>query len=125
MFEEMPVMSSVIALIILGITFIVIDGINTEPKPFYGTVIDKRYKAERNSTGTGYGMTSNGKMGVVVTSESEPEKFLVMVKTESGQIVTVKCSPELYYEKEIGEEIDCVNYVGSFTGMSWSLKGVR
>lgn len=125
MFEEMPIMSSVIALIILGITFIVIDGINTEPKPFYGTVIDKHYKAERNSTGTGYGMTSNGKMGVVVVSESEPEKFLVIVETENGKIVTVKCSPELYYKKQIGERIECNNYIGYFTGMSWVLKGVR
>ena len=125
MFEEMPIMSSVIALIILGITLIVIDGINTEPKPFYGTVIDKHYKAERNSTGAGYGMTSNGKMGVVVSSESEPEKFLIMVETENGKIVTVKCSPELYYKKQIGEKIECNNYIGSITGMSWALKGVR
>ncbi|MBE7671577.1 hypothetical protein F7649_10680 [Tenacibaculum piscium] len=125
MIKDMPIMSSVIALIILGVTFIVIDVINAKPKQFYGTIIDKHYKAERNSNGTGYGMTSNGKMGVVVTSESEPEKFLVMVEIENGKIFTVECSPELYYKKQIGEKIECNNHICSFTGMSWSKKGVR
>ena len=117
------------SLIIGGICLILVlfcvDMFGGEDKYFEGTVIDKHYKAERNSTGTGYGMTSNGKMGVVVTSESEPEKFLVMVKTENAQIFTVKCSAELYYKKEIGEQIECNNYIGYFTGMSWSLRGVR
>tara|TARA_R110002111_G_scaffold59176_3_gene99689 strand:- start:74 stop:451 length:378 start_codon:yes stop_codon:yes gene_type:complete len=125
MIKEMPIVSSVIALIILGIAFIIIDGVNAEPQPFYGTVIDKHYKAEVNTTGTGYGMTSSGKSGVVMTSEHESEKFLVMVKTSKGNVVTVECSAELYYKKQVGEKIDCNNYIGSYTGMSWALKGVR
>ena len=125
MFEDMPIVSSIIAIVILGLAFILIDGIASKPESFYGSVVDKHYKAERNSTGTGYGMTSSGKSGIIVTSEHEDEKFLIMVKTESGKVVTVECEPEVYYQKEVGQKIDCNAYKGYFTGWTWSLHGVR
>lgn len=125
MFEDMPIMSSLIAIFILGLAFFLIDGIASKPEPFYGSVIDKYYKAERNSTGTGYGMTSSGKSGVIVTSEHESEKFLLMVKTDNGKVVTVECEPELYYEKQVGQKIDCKAYKGFFTSSTWSMYGVR
>ena len=125
MFEDMPIVSSLIAIFILGLAFFLIDGIASKPEPFYGSVIDKYYKAERNITGTGYGMTSSGKNGVIVTSEHESEKFLLMVKTDNGKVVTVECEPELYYEKQVGQKIDCKAYKGFFTGSTWSMYGVR
>lgn len=125
MFEDMPIVSSLIAIFILGLAFFLIDGIASNPEPFYGSVIDKHYKAGRNSTGTGYGMTSSGKSGVIVTSEHESEKFLLMVKTDNGKVVTVECEPELYYEKQVGQKIDCKAYKGFFTGSTWLMYGVR
>lgn len=125
MFEDMPIVSSIIAIVILGLAFILIDGIASKPEAFYGNVIDKHYKAERTSVGTGTVVGSNGGVGVVTTTEVDTEEFLIMVKTESGKIVTVKCEPELFYEKELGERIDCNAYRGLFTGMVWSLYSVR
>lgn len=125
MFEDMPVISSIIAIFILGLAFLLIDGIASKPEPFYGNVIDKHYKAERNSVGTGTAIGSNGSVGVVTTTETDPEEFLIMVKTETGKIVTVKCEPELYYEKQVGQKIDCKAYKGFFTGSTWSMYGVR
>lgn len=125
MFEDMPIVSSIISIFILGLALFLIDGIASKLEPFYGSVIDKHYKAERNSTGTGYGMTSSGKSGVIVTSEYESEKFLLMVKTESGEVVTVECESTLYYKKEVGQKIDCEAYKGYFTGSTWSMYGVR
>lgn len=125
MFEDMPIVSSIIAILILGLAFILIDGLASKPEAFYGKVIDKQYKAERTNVGTGTAVVSNGGVGVVTTTEVDPEEFLIMVKTESEKIVTVKCEPELYYQKELGERIDCNAYKGLFTGMVWSLYGVR
>lgn len=125
MFEDMPIVSIIIAIVILGFSFILIDRIASNPESFYGSVVDKHYKAERNSTGTGYGMTNNGKSGVIVTTEHEDEKFLIMVKTEGGKVVTVECEPEVYYKKEVGQKIECNAYKGYFTGWTWSLNGVR
>ena len=39
MFEDMPIVSSIIAIIILGLTFLLIDGIASKPDPFYGKEI--------------------------------------------------------------------------------------
>lgn len=125
MFEDMPVISSIFALILIGLIFILTDGLMSKPEYFSGNVIDKHYKAESHRTGTGVGVTSSGQTGVVMTSESEPEKFLLMVKTENGKVVTAKCKPELYYQKEIGQSIEFAVYKGRFTGMSWSVRGVR
>lgn len=47
-FEDIPILSSIIAIFILGLVFLLIDGIASKPEPFYGSVIDKHYKAERN-----------------------------------------------------------------------------
>ncbi len=125
MFEDMPIISSIIAIFILGLAFLLIDGIASKPEPFYGSVIDKHYKAERTSVGTGTAVGSNGSVGVVTTTETDTEEFLIMVKTETGEIVTVKCEPELYYEKQVGQKIDCKAYKGLFTGATWSMYVVR
>lgn len=125
MFKHMPIVSSLIAIFILGLAFFLIDGIASKPEPFYGSVIDKHYKAEITSVGTGTAVGSNGSVGVVTTTETDPEEFLIMVKTETGKIVTVKCEPELYYEKQVGQKIDCKAYKGLFTGATWSMYGLR
>ena len=125
MFKDMPVISSILALILFGLVFICIDGLMSKPEFYSGSVIDKHYSGESHRTGTGVGVTSSGQTGVVMTSESEPEKFLLMVRTKTGNVVTAKCKPELYYEKEIGQEIEFAIYKGRFTGMSWSVRGVR
>lgn len=115
----------IVIVAILMIAFILIDGVASKPEPFYGTVVDKHYKAERTSIATGPAVGTDGTMGVVTTSDFDPEEFLIMVKTEKGNIVTVTCEPELYYQKEVGERIDCTAYKGLFTGMVRSLRGVR
>lgn len=125
MFEDMPIVSIFIAIFILVFTFFLIDGIASKPEPFYGIIIDKHYKAERNSTSTGYVMPISGESGVIVTSEYESEKFLLMVKIEDVQVVTVECEPTLYYEKQVGQKIYCKAYKGFFTGSIWSMYGVR
>lgn len=48
-----------------------------------------------------------------------------ILKTKSGKIVIVECKPEVYYQKEIGQKIDCNAYKGFFTGLIWSMHGVH
>jgi hypothetical protein len=125
MFKDMPIASTLIAIFFLFFILFLIDGLASKPESFYGSVIDRNYKAEINGTGVGYGMTSSGKGGVIVTSEHQSEKFLLMVKTEKGDVVTVECEPELYYEKQAGQKIHCKHYKGFFTGLIWSTYGVK
>lgn len=125
MFEDMPVISSILTLIILGTIFLFIDGITSKPEFYYGNVIDKHYLAKKHRTGTGFGVTGDGRIGIITTSENEPEKFILMVKTENGDIVTTDCKPEIYYKKEIGQEIEIAIYKGRFTGIDWYAEGIK
>lgn len=125
MFEDMPIVSSIMAIVFFGIVFVITDSLVLNSEIYNGYVVDKRYQAESNKIGTGVGVSSSGKSAIVITSESEPEKFLIMVKTEDGKISTVKCSPELYYKKEIGDKIQFKANKGMFTGIVWSLRGVK
>lgn len=121
---ENAIVSIIVAIIGLGIGFILIDGLASKPESFSGIIIDKNYNAEHSSIGTGYG-TSNGKSGVIITSNYESEKFLIIVKTDIGKVITVECKPKLYYQKEIGQKIICIAHKGYFTGWTWSKNGIR
>jgi hypothetical protein len=121
----MKIISIVIAIFIAGLAFFLVDLIASRPKPFSAIVVDKHYKPSITTTGSGYGVTSSGKVGVIVTSQHESEEFLLIVKKINGNIVTVKCRPELYYKKQVGNKINCQEYSGRFTGMTYSLDGVE
>ena len=127
MFKDMPILISIGAISILGYILLVTDPLIlvSNPELFSGIVVDKHYKAEENSTGMGYGMTISGNNGLFVTSEYESERFFLMVKVESGEVVTVDCDPTLYYKKAVGEKIDFNVHRGFFTGQTYSIHGVR
>jgi len=125
MFEDMPIVMTILAVLLLGFVLFCVDGFTTKSVLFTATVIDKKYSAESTSVGTGTAVTSGGHVGVVTTVNTEPEKFLLIVKNESGKIYTADCSPELYYQKEIGNKIDCSFSIGRITGMCWAIYGVR
>lgn len=122
-FEDMPILSSICAIGLLAIVFILVDLLCCKPKPFWGEIEDKRYVSARHSSGVG--VINSGKTATFVHSDNEPEKFLMMVRTKDNEIVTVECSPELYYQKEIGQKVVCNSFEGYFTGIAWSLEGVE
>ena len=124
-YRDTPVLSSILTILLVALLFILADMLLSKPQSFDGYVIDKHYKAEQISTGTGTAVGSNGTVGVVTITEIDPEKFLIMVRTIDGQIITVESEPELYYKKEIGDKITSIAFKGIFTGATWSLKGVE
>lgn len=82
------VLLGAVGAIIAGLLALLADGIFCREIPFEGKIIDKFYKAESNQAGTGVGVSSSGKPGVIITSSHESEKFLVMVQTKEGAIFT-------------------------------------
>lgn len=124
LFEDMPGIMTIFCILILIMGFFLLDSVMGIPEHHTGTVVDKHYKPERHSSGTGVGM-AGGKTAVVYTSSHESEAFLLMVKTSEGRIETVKCEPELYYEKEIGNNLEFKIRKGRATGFKWNVEGVR
>lgn len=123
--DDSPVLAVLIITVVLFIVFFLVDIIGTTPMYFHGVVVDKHYNMERRATGTGIVSTSNGGTAVVVTTETEPEKFIVMVRTAGGKVYTVECPPEVYYAKKEGQTIECYWSRGLITGMSWGVYGIR
>ena len=124
MFEELPVISSLMALFLITLAFIFRDGLLLKPESYSGTIIDKHYSSETHRKGSGVVITNSGNAHVV-TTEKEPEKFILIIKSENGEVVTAKCKPELYYEKEIGQPIKFEIYKGRFSGKYWDVRAVR
>lgn len=123
--NENPILSVILFLCFLGLSVFLLDGISCKTKTLRGNVIDKHYKPEQNSTGTGYGMTSNGQNGVIVTHEYEHEKFLLILKSRGGKIFTVESNPELYYKKQIGDPVRFDVYLGRITGIEYGSLAIR
>lgn len=125
MFKDAPLIAVLITLFLSYACFLLVDWAAGRTEFSTGIVVDKQYKAEINTTGTGYGTTTNGQGGVIVTTSHDSEKFLLLAKSITNEIVTVECEPELYYNKEVGQEIEYKTRKGYFTGNDWSVHGVR
>lgn len=115
MFREMPIFSTIITLFILIALFFITDIVITTPQPFTGYVVDKQYKPERNNVGVGYGLTSSGKVGSVITSNHESEKYLIMVRLKTGEVITAESDAKLYYSKKVEDRAEGMTYIGVFT----------
>jgi hypothetical protein len=117
-FKYEPLTATLLVLIVVIISFGFVDIFFSKEIHFNGIVIDKHYKSESSSVGTGVVYTSKG-MAIVNTYQSSPEEFLVMVKKPNGEVFTVSCEASLFYSKKINQSISCVSDVGYFTKNVW------
>jgi hypothetical protein len=112
---------------ILFISFIVffsIDIFAYKSKKSNGIVVDKNYKGEHTSVGTGT-IFVNGKVGTTTNVNVDSEKFLVMVKILDEDIVVVDCSAKLYYKKEKGDILFFEYCTGFFTNIVYGVDGIK
>jgi len=118
-FEDFGIIGAIMSLIIILFIGMMIDGLCCSKYEYKAIVVDKHYKAEESSVGTGTAYTSKG-MAVVTTYQHSDEEYLLIVKDYDGNITTVKCEANLYYDKKVNQEVDCYNKIGFFTKMVWS-----
>jgi hypothetical protein len=125
MFSEFPLVTTFTLASAAGFLFIILDGLLAKPSHRFGTVVDKHYVAESNRVGVDSGVSSDGQVVTVTTRSIEPEKFMLIVKADYGDVFAIKCQHELYYEKESGDDIQFVIYKGYFTGIDWSFNVIK
>lgn len=123
-FEDEPILTLIFSLIFFAFLFLIVDVMFSESISFSGIVVDKHYKAESSSVGTGTAYTSKG-MAVVTTYQSSPEEYSFAVKDRLGNIVTANCEANLYYKKELTQKVECYNDVGFFSKIIWCTRAVR
>lgn len=103
---------TVIAFIVFMIFDICLMQVNTQK----GVVVDKQYKPETTSVGTG---VSNGK--TVTTVQTDSEEWLIMARCTDGEIVTIKAENNIYYSKNVGDQIKFNVCTGKFTGWLYEI----
>lgn len=125
MFTERYVFKGIFLIIIICFTFSIIDILGSKEELHNAIVIDKHYITERKSVGSGTSINSDGTIGIVQTKEVSPEQFLLIVETNNGQIFTVKCNPEFYYYKKLGDQIQIKAYKGLLTDAIHNIKTIK
>ena len=118
-------MAGVFGVLLGFLLLLLVDGLASTTVQHQGVVLDKHYEAERSGLGTGTAITPDGEVGIVTTTESEPEQFVLMIRTEDQKVITVKCKPELFYQKEVGDAMVYVVNRGLLTGWVWSVEPVN
>lgn len=73
-----------------------------EPYSASAVVKDLFYKPSSTRSGVGYGMTSNGQMGTVVTTSTEEESFDVVFVTDDNHVI-VASDKQAYGSLEKGD----------------------
>ena len=72
-----------------------------------GDLIDKRYVGEQSSTGTGTAIlpSSGGglSVGIVSTSSSSPEEFLLFIK--ASRVYKIECDMQQFYSVKVGDKV--------------------
>lgn len=104
-----------ILFVILG--FVWIDTRGAIEEVMVGTVIDRNYTPPESSTGMGYGMTTNGHMATVITSNSTPENFALFVRDDkTGDVEKITVKPTIFYDKPNGSKLRMNFQRGTISG---------
>lgn len=92
-------LNSILAIIILWVAYISIDGILSKKMRFEGKILNKCYYSQNN-----------------------PEQYnlFLLVETDNKKIIKVNCELNSFSETKIGESISYNVYKGLFTGKVWS-----
>lgn len=125
LFKEAPYLMGACGLLIGFLIFLLVDGLASTVTQQQGTVVDKHYEAERSGLETGTAVTTDGEVGIVTTVETTPEQFVIMIKTSDQEVITLKCEPKLFYQKEPGDPMSYQVRRGLFTGWTWSVRPAK
>lgn len=113
---ESSLLVLIIAGTVFGITYLVLDIQQSAQETSEYRIIEKNYILPSSEIGTGVAMSTNGQVGTVITTSSSPEAFILVLRSDSGEVRALKVSPEEYGGVEIGEEVTVQDEVGHITG---------
>lgn len=81
-------------------------GCDVRTVPYDAKVLEKIYTPSSTSTGMGYGMTMSGKMGMVMTTSHEAEKYtLIIQRMDSYETRSVLVNAATWAAAEKGAKI--------------------
>lgn len=91
------------------------------PEHMTGTVIEKIYVPSNvRYENTPYGGTRRAAYTIRVVRE---EQWIAVVRTDTGDTLTVHCHPDHYGQKEVGDRIKFREYQGSLIHIDYFMHG--
>jgi hypothetical protein len=83
-----------------------------------GTIVDKKYVGETNTSGIGTAIVPNSSggvgVGIVSTSQHQDEQWLVFVN-DGGEICKIASNMQQFYSLEVGAKATIENKIGGLT----------
>ncbi len=109
----------IVIFLMVGLIILISDNIFSHNEYYCdGTVIKTNYQPAQIQTGVGYGNTSNGGSGVVVTTSSSPDEYILFLSTNKGTI-KAQTNMDNYLKLKKGNEIKIYIERGGIIGINW------
>jgi hypothetical protein len=121
LFKEFPVLSWLTVVLLLALTVLITDMITITPTYAHGKVVDKHYKAGSSNTR----LVHKADKTTIMVTDTDTEAFLIMIRSKEGSIITAKSNSNLYYRKEIGDDVRYAANIGRIFGKVWSVRAVE
>lgn len=110
---------------ICAIAMLIMDMIFQRPgPPVRATVIDRQYIPSATSTGIGTGVGANGKVGAVVMTSIEPEKYMAIISV-NGSVTSMPVRASDWAALEKGKEISVSPKTGITFGFHYGYRITR
>lgn len=104
---------SVIVYVIYCLVYNFIDKKASTVRQFNATVIDKKYLGEQTTSGVGTAVLSNGGVGIVSTSSTTDEEFLLFVKAD--KVYKVEVDMQQFYQFKLNDTVNISVRVGGLS----------
>ena len=117
---EFPFLFYSILIFILFAIFGFFDIYQGETKEFSGVVIDRFHQLEHTSHGYGTVNSSRGGVSTIQTTDHTPEKYVVMVRADNGEVIKITTNATNFYNDTVNKRVDCYRRIGHYSGIVWS-----
>jgi hypothetical protein len=111
----MEIIPWILGILVLAVILFIVECSWVRTEPGEAMVIEKHYSPEETSTGVGYGTTSNGGSGVVVTTSHKSDEYFIFVK-EGNENIKAETNMDRFLEINKGDMVNIEHYYGRLFG---------
>jgi hypothetical protein len=105
----------ILVLFLLGMVALGADYIFGHDQQLSVIVVEKTYSPASYGSGIATGVTGNGQVGTGVVFTSSPEKFVLLVKDDAGEVFSHEVEPAIYASANKRDRIDITVRIGRFS----------
>ncbi|KZS41880.1 hypothetical protein AWE51_00090 [Aquimarina aggregata] len=117
-------MIAIICTAFIVLVFIVMDGVLADKEIRTGCVVYKPDIKHHANFKITHMSNSNSTLAITYL-EGHQQKFVLKIKTTTGQILTIETPKDIYMLKSKSDTIEYVQNKGYFTGLTWDTNALK